>query len=120
MRLLRSGAANDGEQCVRVIVLFDAIAAAKTACGAAVDYRITGRRTFECDRLHHAAACRGAVAGVDVNMLAPETLRTMIRIARPLYLGTAMVTNEILYRALELFTRHICTVAERKARANTN
>ena len=54
-------------------------------------------------RFHQAETGRGSVAGVHVNMPAPEALWAVIGIAVPLDSGTTLRTGEIFNVALEFF-----------------
>ena len=54
-------------------------------------------------RCHHALTERGSVAGVDINVSAPETFWTVVGIAISLDGGTTLGTDEIFNVALEFF-----------------
>jgi len=58
------------------------------------------------DRLHHAAALGGSVARLDIDMLAPEALRTMIGVAIASDSRAAMFALEILYSAEKTHVRY--------------
>ena len=54
-------------------------------------------------RFHHALTERGSVARVNINVLAPETLRTMVGVAVSTDGGTTMRADEIFNVTLEFF-----------------
>ena len=54
-------------------------------------------------RFHQAVTGRRAVAGIHVNVLAPETFWTVIGIAVPLDGGATLCAGEIFNVALKLF-----------------
>ena len=58
-------------------------------------------------RFHQPLTGRGAVAGVHINVLTPETFRTVIGVAVPLDRNTAMCTGEIFNMALEFFVHRL-------------
>lgn len=55
---------------------------------------------------HQAETGRRSVAGVHVNMPAPEALRTVIGIAVPLDSGTTLHADKIFNVALKFFLYH--------------
>ena len=60
---------------------------------------------FHFNRFHKALALGPSVAGIYVNVLAPEAFGAVIGVAAPLYKKTALFTSEILPGALEFFRR---------------
>lgn len=56
--------------------------------------------------LHQAETGRGSVAGVHVNVSAPETLWAVIGITVPLDRGTTLHADKIFNVALEFFVHH--------------
>lgn len=54
-------------------------------------------------RCHHALTERGSVAGVDINVSAPETFWTVIGVAISCDRGTTLGTGEIFNVTLEFF-----------------
>ena len=52
-------------------------------------------------RFHHALTARGSVAGVDINVSAPEAFWTVIGVAISRDGGTTLFTGEIFNVALE-------------------
>ena len=54
-------------------------------------------------RFHHALTERGSVAGIDINVSAPETFWTVIGVAVSFDSGTTMFAGEIFNVALEFF-----------------
>ena len=53
-------------------------------------------------RFHHALTERRSVAGIDINVSAPETFWTVIGVTVPFDRNTAMCAGEIFNMALEL------------------
>ena len=68
---------------------------------------ITAAFYSEAYRLHQAATGCGSVAGVHVNMSAPEAFWTVIGVTVTFDGGTTMCTGEILNVALEFFVHEI-------------
>ena len=54
-------------------------------------------------RFHHALTERGSVARVNINMLAPEALRTVVGVAVSTDGGTTMRASKVFNVALEFF-----------------
>lgn len=61
-------------------------------------------------RFHQAVTGRGSVAGIHVNVLAPEAFRTVIGVAVPLDGDTTMGANEIFNVALKPFAHCLAPV----------
>ena len=61
-------------------------------------------------RFHHALTERGSVAGIDINMSAPETFWTVIGVAISRDGGTTMYAGEIFNVALESFVHWLAPV----------
>ena len=61
-------------------------------------------------RFHQTVTGRRAVAGVHVNVSAPEAFWTVIGVAVPLDSGTTMRANEIFNVALEFFVHRLIPV----------
>ena len=61
-------------------------------------------------RFHHALTERGPVAGVDINVSAPEAFRAVIGVAVPVDSGTTMCAGKILNVALEFFVHRLALV----------
>ena len=57
-------------------------------------------------RFHQAVTGRGAVAGIHINVLAPEAFWTVIGVAVTLDGSTTMRAGEIFNVALEFFDNH--------------
>ena len=57
----------------------------------------------KCYRFHHALTERGSVAGVDINVSAPEAFRTVIGVAIPLDGDPTMRAGEIFNVTLKFF-----------------
>lgn len=57
---------------------------------------VVRRRAFESDRLHHAAARRGTITRIIIDMLGPETHRAVIGVAGAFYGCAAVLAGEIL------------------------
>ena len=55
------------------------------------------------DRFHQALTGRGSVAGVDINMSAPEAFRTVVGVAVSVDGGTTMRASKVFNVALEFF-----------------
>ena len=64
----------------------------------------------EPDRFHHAVAGCGAVAGININMSAPEAFWTVIGIAVSCDGSTAMYTDKIFNVALKSFAHRLAPV----------
>ena len=60
---------------------------------------------LDTDWFHRAATDGGAVARVYINMLAPETFRTVIGVAVPQHEEPALLAGEVLARPLEFLCR---------------
>ncbi len=73
----------------------------RAASATAVDNAIRRRRALDANRLHSAATALGAIARLSIDMLAPETLRTVIGIAVAAHLMSAVFAGEIFYRSGE-------------------
>ena len=58
-------------------------------------------------RFHQAVTGRGSVAGIHVNVLAPEAFWTVIGIAVPLDGGATLCAGEIFNVALEFFLHRL-------------
>lgn len=58
-------------------------------------------------RFHQAETGRGSVAGVHVNMPAPEAFRTVIGIAVPLDGGTTLHAGKVFNVALKFFVHRL-------------
>ena len=56
--------------------------------------------------LHKSLTCRLAVAGVHVNVLAPQTLRTVVCVAVSAHQETTPFAGEVLFGTLEFSSRH--------------
>jgi NAD(P)-dependent dehydrogenase (short-subunit alcohol dehydrogenase family) len=56
--------------------------------------------------LHESLACRLAIARVHVNVLAPQTLWTVIGVTAPAYKETAPFTGEVFFGTLEFLGSH--------------
>ena len=76
-----------------------------SADDALLDDCVLRTRPFHANGLHHAAACGGAIARMNINMLRPQTFRTVIGVAGTRDLVAAVFTNEILNSSLETNTR---------------
>lgn len=61
-------------------------------------------------RFHHALTERGSVARVNINVLAPEALRTVVGVAASLDSSTTMCTGEIFNMALKFFVHWLAPV----------
>ena len=57
-------------------------------------------------RLHKSLASCLTIARIYINMLAPQTLRTVISVTTPAHKETALFTSEIFFSALEFFRIH--------------
>ena len=57
-------------------------------------------------RFHQTATGRGSVAGVHVNVSAPETFWTVIGVAVPLDGSTTLRAGKVFNVALEFFDNH--------------
>ena len=57
----------------------------------------------ESDRFHHAETGCSAVAGIDIDVSAPEAFWTVVGIAVSFYGGTTVRADEIFIIALESF-----------------
>ena len=56
---------------------------------------------FHANGLHKFFAYCLAVAGVNINMLAPQTLGAVVRVATSAHKKTALLASEVLFGALE-------------------
>ena len=61
---------------------------------------------FNFHRLHEPLTGRGTIARIYINMLTPETLRAVIRVAVPHYLKPTLLAGKVLLRPLEFFSCH--------------
>ena len=57
-------------------------------------------------RLHKSLASCLTIARIYINMLAPQTLRTVISVTTPAHKETTLFTSEIFFSALEFFRIH--------------
>jgi NAD(P)-dependent dehydrogenase (short-subunit alcohol dehydrogenase family) len=55
---------------------------------------------------HKPLTCRLAVAGVHINVLAPQTLWTVVRVATSAYKESAPFAGEVFFGTLEFSSRH--------------
>ena len=62
------------------------------------------------NRLHEPLAGRGAIARINVHMLAPEALRAMIRIPVPFHKKSAPLAGEVLLGLLEFLCGGHCEI----------
>jgi hypothetical protein len=80
---LGQGADGEGHEQGLVVVAGDAVGAERAAGATAVDNRPFAAAAHpDRHRFHRTAALGGAVAGGIVEMPAPQTLRTMVAMAR--------------------------------------
>lgn len=57
---------------------------------------------------HESLAHRLAIAGIHVNMFAPQTLRTVIGVAAPAYKKNTPFAGEVFFGTLEFSRSHHC------------
>jgi len=100
------------DECLHIISVGDGIALLVATLDTAMHEYIAWRGTFKAHRLHKCLAERCAVAGIDVDMLAPQTLRAVIGIAITFDEHSAMLAEKILYSTLEFFVWawHVATL----------
>jgi len=61
---------------------------------------------FHAHWFHKSLTCRLAIARIHVNVLAPQTLRTMICVAASAYKEAALFAGEIFFSTLEFLCHH--------------
>lgn len=69
-------------------------------------YEIFSYSTFSSDRFHESAACTCPIAGVYVNVFAPQALGAVVGISIAFYKYTAILAGKILYPLLEFLGLH--------------
>src|ERR1700723_3894876 len=69
---------------------------------ASMDDRVLVALLVEPDRRHQALAGGGAVAGIDVDVLAPQARGAVVGVARTAHLGAAALADEILDRSTKV------------------
>ena len=60
--------------------------------------------------LHHSTTPSSPIPGIDVNVLAPETVRAVIGVAVTLNAATALLTHKIFDSFLKLFHISLCRI----------
>jgi len=96
-----SGGFGNSDECVPVVPRLGPIFALVSARCASMDNAVLGDGALDADGLHHAAAEGAPISRLHIDMLAPQTSRTVIGIARPHYVCTAMRACEIFDAFLE-------------------
>ena len=86
---------------VEVVVLRHLVSLLKTTRDTAMENGVFSALDLNAHGLHESLTCCLAVAGVHVNMLAPQTLRTVISVAASAYKETAPFAGEVLFDTLE-------------------
>lgn len=94
------------EKNVKVIFLRCLVLFFKAALGATMENGVFSTLHFHAHRFHKPETCCPTVTRIDVNVLAPKTLRTMIGIAAPAYKETTSLTEEVFFGTLELLGSH--------------
>jgi len=75
----------------------------KTAASAPVQYRQSTASAAQSNRLHHPAAGRPSVAGIHVNMPAPQTPRAVVGVTITRHKIAAVSAGKVLYFPLKCF-----------------
>lgn len=90
-----------GEQRLKIIIFRHFILLFVAAPGAAMRYRIVFPLIEKHHRLHQRTARGLSIPREDIYVLAPQTFRTMIRIAIPADHNVAPFTSEVFLPPLE-------------------
>lgn len=98
---MTSGRFDYGYDCFRIIRIGEVITSLKSTFLTALQNSIVWRASFDSYRLHHAATLSSPVAGVNIDVFAPQALRTVVGIPCSLHLSLAMLTDEIFGAALK-------------------
>ena len=91
---------------VPIVEITELIFLLVSALRASMHQCIRRRASFNSYGLHHAEARSGAIARIHINMLAPQTPRAMVRIARPSYVKATVPADEILDSFREALRGH--------------
>ena len=92
---------SDVKQGLTTIPFRNSIRPLVAAFYAAIQDPLFARLILIPNRLHHAITSREPIARVNVDMFAPEALRTMVRVAIAPHFITTMLTDKILFCANE-------------------
>ena len=87
-----------------------------TAFLAAVNNSIFLAGFFHSYRIHHPTAFLRAIAGKNIHMFAPQTLRAVVGVAAPSHTRVAHLANEILLVFYKFLRRHFCRDAGNRIR----
>jgi hypothetical protein len=88
---------------LEVVVSGSTIFLEQAARQAAMDNDVLMPLLLDAYRLHHAHALSSAISGIDVDVFAPETSWTMIRVAGSANVNATVLAGKILFCAGELF-----------------
>jgi len=94
------------EDRVEVVVLRHLIPLLETAQDTAVENDVFSALELHAHGFHQPLTCRLAVAGVHVNVLTPQTLRTVVRVAASAHKESAPFAGEVFFGTLEFSSRH--------------
>lgn len=72
-----------------------------------MENRVRSALEFCTHGFHEPAAGGAPVAGINVHMLAPETLRAVVGVAGTAYTKTALLAGEIFFSACKFPGQHI-------------
>jgi len=89
------------QNSVEAVVLRHLVSLLKTARDTAMENSVFSALLLHAHGLHESLALRFPIAGVHVNVLAPQTPRTVICVAASAYKGTTLFTGEIFFGTLE-------------------
>ena len=94
-------AARELQNDVEVVVLRHLVSFLKTARDTAIENGVFSALELHAHGFHESLTCRLAVAGIHVNVFAPQTLRTVICVAASAYKETAPFAGEVFLGTLE-------------------
>ena len=94
----------------RLLVVSSAyyVALPRAAPNASVHDPIRSPFKLDCFRLHKTETCICPIAGIIVNVLAPETDGTMVRKSIPLYRSAALFADKVFFRAPKFIRQGCC------------
>ena len=101
MFLVFGWAARELQNSVEAVVLRHLVSLLKTARDTAMENSVFSALLLHAHGLHESLALRFPIAGVHVNVLAPQTVGTVIRVAVTPHNKTALFAGEILSGALK-------------------
>ena len=94
---------SEREQHIRIILFRNFIFLFMPAGDTAMRKDKTAATHFRTNRLHKSAARRSPVAGIDINVLAPQARRAVVGIPATLHIFSAVLAGKVFLHSFECF-----------------